>query len=406
MTASGVRPDVTDEQLAKIPRLVDLDAHIVEPADLWSSRLPAKYRDIGPRVVYLPMGNPKMVGGGYIEEPGTEGKPIAWWFYEDHKYSVKRLIAAAGYPADDISMEGVAMDEMRPGCWKAKDRLADMDLNGVDAQMCFPNYPRFCGQLFMRGNDKELALLCVRAYNDFMVEEWGAEGEGRLIPLCLVPLWDPQLAADEVRRNAARGVRAVAFSELPPYLGLPSIYSGHWDPLFQACDEIGTVICCHIGSGTKVPQTSPDAPEAVTGTIIFGNSVGSMADYLYSGVFARFPNLKVLFAEAQIGWIPYLLERIDDVRETHRGWSHSQQYIKERPSTYYYEHVYSTSSRTPLASACWTRWARTTRSSRPTTRTRTGRGHTRASRPPSSSATCPMNSSTSSRGGTRSGSSA
>jgi predicted TIM-barrel fold metal-dependent hydrolase len=342
MTASGVKPDVTDEQLAKIPRLVDLDAHIVEPPDMWSSRLPAKYRDIGPRVVYLPMGNPKLAGGAYIEEPGTEGKPIAWWFYEDHRYSVKRLIAAAGYPADDISMEGVTMDEMRPGCWKAKDRLADMDLNGVDAQMCFPNYPRFCGQLFLRAKDKELALLCVRAYNDFMVEEWASESEGRLIPLCLVPLWDPQLAADEVRRNAARGVRTVAFSELPPYLGLPSIYSGHWDPLFQACDETGTVICCHIGSGTKTPQTSPDAPEAVTGTIIFGNSVGSMADYLYAGVFARFPNLKVLFAEAQIGWIPYLLERIDDVWETHRGWSHSQQYVKERPSTYYYEHIYST----------------------------------------------------------------
>jgi predicted TIM-barrel fold metal-dependent hydrolase len=342
MTASGVRPDVTDEQLVKIPRLVDLDAHIVEPPDLWSGRLPAKYRDIGPRVVYLPMGDPKMVGGTYIEEPGSEGKPIAWWFYEDHKYSVKRLIAAAGYPADDISMEGVTMEEMRPGCWKAKDRLADMDLNGVDAQMCFPNYPRFCGQIFLRAKDKELALLCVRAYNDFMVEEWAAEGEGRLIPLCLVPLWDPQLAADEVRRNAARGVRGAAFSELPPYLGLPSIYSGYWDPLFRACDETGTVVCCHIGSGTKTPQTSPDAPEAVTGTIIFGNSVGSMADYLYSGVFARFPNLKVLFAEAQIGWIPYLLERIDDVWETHRGWSHSQQYVKERPSTYYYEHIYST----------------------------------------------------------------
>ena len=86
------------------------------------------------------MGEPRLVGGAYVEEPGREGKPIAWWFYEDHKYSVKRLIAAAGYPADEISMAGVSMDEMRPGCWKPKDRLADMDLNSVEAQMCFPNY--------------------------------------------------------------------------------------------------------------------------------------------------------------------------------------------------------------------------------------------------------------------------
>ena len=342
MTASGVRPNVTDEQLARIPLIVDLDAHLVEPADLWTKRLPTKYQDVGPHIELLPMGQPKLDGGRYIEEPGTEGKPIAWWRYEDYEYSVKRLIAAAGYPADEISLDGVTMDDMRPGCWKPKDRLADMDLNGVEAQMCFPNYPRFCGQIFLWGKDKELAHLCVKAYNDFTVEEWAAEGEGRLIPLCLVPLWDVQLAAAEVRRNATRGVRAVAFSELPPYLGLPSIYSGYWDPFFEACDETGTVICCHIGSGTKTPKTSDDAPEAVTGTIIFGNSVGAMADYLYSGVFARYPNLKVLFAEAQIGWIPYLLERIDDVWETHRGWSHSQQYVKERPSTYYSDHIFST----------------------------------------------------------------
>lgn len=181
-----------------------------------------------------------------------------------------------------------------------------------------------------------------------MVEEWAGPSGDRLIPLCLVPLWDPHLAAKEVRRNAARGVRAVAFSELPPYLGLPSIYSGHWDPLFAACDETGTVICCHIGSGTKTPLTSSDAPDAVAGTIIFGNSVGSMADFLYSGVFLRFPGLKVLYAECQIGWIPYLLERIDDVWETHRGWSHSQDYTKEKPSSLYWDHVYSTFFKDPV----------------------------------------------------------
>jgi predicted TIM-barrel fold metal-dependent hydrolase len=166
--------------------------------------------------------------------------------------------------------------------------------------------------------------------------------------LCLIPLWDPELAAQEVRRNAARGVKAVCFSELPPFLGLPSIYSGHWDPFFAACNETGTVIACHIGSGTKTPQTSPDAPDAVAGTIIFGNSVSSMTDFLYSGVFLRYPDLKVLYAEAQIGWIPYLLERIDDVWETHRGWSGSHEYTKEKPSAMYHDHVFSTFFKDPV----------------------------------------------------------
>jgi predicted TIM-barrel fold metal-dependent hydrolase len=327
--------------VTEIPPIVDVDAHVVEPADVWSSRLPARYREAGPHIRYLPSGQPKLDGGMYIEEPGTEGPDVAWWFYEDRKYSIKRLIAAAGYPADEITMQGVTYDEMRPGCWQPAMRIADNELNGVQAQLCYPNYPRFCGQIFMHGKDKELSLLCVQAYNDWMVEEWCGGSGGRLIPLCLIPLWDVQLAAAEVRRNAARGVRAVAFSELPTYLGLPSIHSGYWDPFFRACEETGTVVCMHIGSGTKTPQASPDAPDAVGATILFGNSAASMTDFMYSGVLVKFPGLKLMYAEAQIGWVPYLLERADDVWETHRGWSNGQRTCPEPPSTYYYKHIYS-----------------------------------------------------------------
>ncbi len=82
------------------------------------------------------------------------------------------------------------LDDMRPGCWQQKARLDDMTINGVEASLCFPNYPRFCGQIFNEAKDHDLALLCVKAYNDFMVDEWCAGSDGRLIPLCLIPLWD------------------------------------------------------------------------------------------------------------------------------------------------------------------------------------------------------------------------
>lgn len=351
MTDTGVerRGDRSIEELVeRIPPIVDVDAHLVEPPGVWSDRLPAKYRDVGPRIEHLPAGTPILDGGGYIEAPGTEGPPVAWWHYEDHYYSVKRLIAAAGYPADEIDFRGVTFDDMRPGCWRQADRLADMTSNGVEAQLCYPNYPRFAGQIFLRGSDRELALLCVRAYNDWMVDEWCAGTGGRLIPLCLVPLWDPVLAAEEVRRNAARGVRAVAFSEVPAYLGLPSIHSGHWEPFFDACEETGTVLCLHIGSGTRTPRTSDDAPDAVDATIIFGNSIASMTDFLLSGVLHRHPGLQLLYAEAQIGWIPYLLERVDDVWETHRGWSDSKKHCPEPPSTYYHRQIQSCFFKDPV----------------------------------------------------------
>ena len=331
--------DVTTAE--NMPWLVSVDDHVVEPPDLWTSRLPAKYKDVGPHIEYHPAGTPILDGGTYIEAPGTEGKPIAWWFYEDQRASLKRLIAAAGYPAEEIGMQGITYDEMRPGCWQPKARVEDMDVNHVEASLCFPNYPRFCGQIFLKGKDKELAKLCVEAYNDWMVEEWAGESDGRLIPLPIVPLWDVELAAAEVRRNAARGVTAVAFSECPAWLGLPSIHSGYWDPFFQACDETQTVLCMHIGSGTKTFVTSADAPEGVQGTGIFTNSAMSLIDFLLSGVLVRFPNLKLLYAEAQIGWIPYVVERTDDIWMTHRGWAHTQDKVKEPPSTYYYRQVYS-----------------------------------------------------------------
>jgi predicted TIM-barrel fold metal-dependent hydrolase len=341
MTEQTIRPDVLGERLAKIPQLIDVDAHVVEPPDLWSSRLPARYRDSGPRIVRAPAGEVRLVDGKYVETPGAEGPEVAWWFYEDTKSQIKRYIASAGVPADEVTSEGIDYPDMRPGCWIPAERLADMDVNGVQAQMCFPNYPRFCGQIFLWGKDRELARLSVEAYNDWMVEEWCGSSGGRLIPLCIVPLWDVELAVAEVRRNAARGVRAVAFSELPAYLGLEGLHSGYWDPFFAVCQETGTVLSMHIGSGTRTPQTSADAPGAVGATIIFGNSVASMTDFLFSGVLHRFPDLKLLYAEAQIGWIPYLLERVDDVWETHRGWSHGQDNCPERPSTYYRRQITS-----------------------------------------------------------------
>jgi predicted TIM-barrel fold metal-dependent hydrolase len=341
MAQQGISEDVLAERVAKIPPIVDMDSHVVEPPDVWSSRLPARLVQAGPRIEYAPAGEVRLVDGKYVEKPGTEGPNAAWWVFEGAGSQIKRYIASAGVPADEVTNEGITYEDMRAGCWIPAQRLADMDLNGVQAQLCFPNYIRFCGQVFLWAKDKELALACVRAYNDWMVDEWAGGSGGRLIPLCIVPLWDVDLAVAEVRRNAVRGVRAVAFSELPAYLDRPSLHSRYWDPFFAACQETGTVLCMHIGSGTRTPQTSADAPGAVGAAIIFGNSVASMTDFLFAGVLDRFPRLKLLYAEAQIGWIPYLLERIDDVWETHRGWAKGQDNCPEPPSTYYYRQITS-----------------------------------------------------------------
>jgi predicted TIM-barrel fold metal-dependent hydrolase len=245
-----------------------------------------------------------------------------------------------GFDRDDMTMSPITYDEMRPGCYEPKARVEDMQMNHVEASLCFPSFPRFCGQTFTEAKDRELGEACVYAYNDWMVEEWCGDSDGQLLPLPIIPLWDAELAAKEVVRNAERGARAVCFSEIPPHLGLPSIHSGAWDPFIAACEETQTVICMHIGSSSRMPATSGDAPVAVAATLSFNNAMASMMDFLFSGVLVKFPRLKLAYSEGQMGWIPYALERADDVWEEHRAWGGVRDLIPEPPSTYYYRQIF------------------------------------------------------------------
>lgn len=325
-----------------IPKIISVDDHVVEPAHVWTTWLPAKYTDRAPRIERKGIGPMVHTGGGNYEITFDEDGPKAdVWFFEDLIYVHKRHVAAVGFARDDMTMSPITYDEMRPGCYDPKARVEDNDLNHVEASLCFPTFPRFCGQTFTEATtDRALGLACIQAYNDWMVEEWCGDSGGQLVPLCLIPLWDADLAATEVRRNAARGVRAVCFSEIPPHLGLPSIHSGYWDPFFQACSDTQTVVCMHIGSSSRMPATSGDAPVAVAATLSFGNAMSSLADFLFSGVLVRFPNLKLAYSEGQIGWLPYILERADDVWREHRAWGGVKDIVPEPPSSYYYRQVY------------------------------------------------------------------
>ena len=113
-----------------------------------------------------------------------------WWHYEDKAIPQTRLSAAVGFDRDDVKITAITYEEMRKGCWDPQARLEDMDANWTEAQMCFPSFPRFCGQTFLEAEDMDLALLCVKAYNDWMVDEWCGDSNGRLIPLIIIPLWD------------------------------------------------------------------------------------------------------------------------------------------------------------------------------------------------------------------------
>jgi len=336
----------------ELPKIISVDDHVVEPAHVWQTWLPEKHRERGPRIIREKWGRfTHKAGARYTNRPESDGEPGDAWILDDELiYVHKKFVAIPLISTPDgtpesfdrtlMTMTAVTYDGMRPGCYDRDERIKDMDLNWVNGSLPFPTFPRFCGQTFTETKDRELGLACIKAYNDWMIEEWCGPSGGYNIPLCIIPLWDAALAAEEVRRNAARGCRAVCFSEIPSRLGLPTIHSGDWDPFFAACDETGTTICMHVGSSSTEPITSPDAPKGVGGMLAFNNAMASMGDWLFSGKLIQFPNLKLAYSEGQIGWIPYALERADTVWEQHEAWMHSKKLIPEPPSTYYYGRIF------------------------------------------------------------------
>jgi predicted TIM-barrel fold metal-dependent hydrolase len=299
--------------------LVSVDDHVVEPPDLFRNHVPARYRDRAPRVVRK-----------------KDGSDV--WVFEGMQLPNIGLNAVAGRPPEEYGVEPTSFDQLRPGNYDVRERIRDMNANGVLASLCFPSFPAFCGQVFARAKDKELALAMLRSYNDWHVDEWCGSHPGRFIPLSLPPIWDPALMAEEVRRVAKKGCHAVSFSENPEKLGLPSLHSEHWDPFWTACADEGAVVCIHIGSGAGMAFTSMDAPVDVMITVQPIHIVSCAADLLWSRVLRRFPSLKFALSEGGIGWVPYFLERADYVYEHHRAWTH-QDFGGKKPSDVFREHI-------------------------------------------------------------------
>ena len=282
--------------------LISVDDHIIEPPRVWLDRLAAKDHDRAPRM--------------------ARADNEAVWQYEDKVIPTSGLSVAAGKEKEQFSPDPVSFDEMRPGAYDPAERVKDMDRAGILASVNFPSFPRFCGQLFLEAKDKDLALRCVQAYNDWMIDEWCGTAPGRLIPLAIIPLWDPALAAVELERCKAKGVHAFAFSENPEPLGLPTIHdpAGYWDPVMHAANDLEMVVCMHVGSSSTMPQISSQAPQLASLTWGANRTSGAMLTWLFSSYLQDLPGLKICLSEGNIGWMPYFLERAEQVLDKQRHW--------------------------------------------------------------------------------------
>ena len=284
--------------------MISCDDHIMEPPNLWTSRLPAELHDRAPHVVH---------------ENGVD-----WWLVEDRRAPMLGLLAAMGNPREQWTPDPTTYAKMRKSCYDPVARIADMDEAGIIMSLCFGSITGFCGQMFLNMKDKELALKCLRAWNDWLVNEWIATDPSRFIACIQVPLWDVQLAVAEVEFWKDKGIRALAFPENLGQLELPTLNDreGYWNPLWEVCDRERIVVCMHQGTGGKRMRTTINTPEVATMAWAIGvTSSGCLLDWLFSPVFHNYPNLQIALSEGGIGWMPYFVERAQEVLNNHRYWA-------------------------------------------------------------------------------------
>jgi hypothetical protein len=210
--------------------IISVDDHLVEPPDMFEGRLPAKYADVAPKVVETPQGHQV-------------------WEFDEQRFTQVGMNAIAGRRPESVKLEPFRFDQMRPGCYDIHARIEDMDLGGVWASVNFPSQiTGFCGRVFSTCSDPALGLAVTQAWNDWLFEEWHSPYPERIVPLGITFLGDPQQGAEEIRRNAARGFTSVTLPERPHAIGMPTLFSGWWDPIIEACAETDTVISLHVGS--------------------------------------------------------------------------------------------------------------------------------------------------------------
>jgi len=296
------------EPEARVQRytVISVDDHVVEPADTFEGRLLAAFQDRAPRIVETPQGHQV-------------------WEFEGERYTQVGMNAVAGRRPESYGLEPFRFDQMRPGCYDVDARVRDMDINGVWASVNFPSQiTGFCGRVFFACADRELGLGCIRAWNDWLFEDWYLRHPDRIVPLGITYLADPGLAAAEIRRIADRGFSSVTFPERPHEIGLPSLWDRkHWDPIIDAVVETDMVLSLHVGSSGIETGPPGGAPLQIGATLFGQRSLTAATEWLWSEYPLRHPSLKIAMSEGGIGWVAMLIDRLDNMVDRSgygRGW--------------------------------------------------------------------------------------
>ncbi|MGE0877441.1 MAG: amidohydrolase family protein [Acidimicrobiia bacterium] len=305
-------------------RIISADGHVIEPPDMWTRFLPKKHHDRAPRLVKDPaggdawdLGNGSQMPMGLVTNTGEWGKR-----YEDNHWY------------------GASYDTIRQGAFDGKARIEEQDIDGIDAEFIYPSQ-RTMG-VFMAQPDDDFHLDGIEAYNTWVMTEFAAADPDRLFPLCQMPAVDSATAVKAVRNAKSAGFKGVIISGWPS--GNATL-SDDDDPFFEACEEEQLPVHIHSGlshSGLRKNPANFATARARAGGLPglqqMGGAIGQASEPLsaliYSGLFDRYPDLKLVLVECGAGWIPHHLEHMNDHWWRNRVWTDSK--LKMLPADYWF----------------------------------------------------------------------
>jgi len=293
---------LTTRELLKDIKVIDVDTHISEPHDLWTSRASQKFKD---RV-------PRMVGDGEERQ----------WVIGDGEFLANRNAVSAirkdGFKSRGMEFQQWEIPDVMEASWNAAKRVEMMDEQGIHAQIAYPNALGFGGQRAMKV-DPELRLESIRIYNDAMADMQRESGN-RILPMSLLPWWDLDLSVAELERCAKMGLKGININPNPNEHGMPSLGEPYWDRLWEACIHHSQPVNFHIGasdsstsffnSGTW-PERDANQKLAFAGVLLFIYNLQVVGNLLMSDMLKKFPQLNIVSVESGAGWVPYLLEALD-----------------------------------------------------------------------------------------------
>jgi uncharacterized protein len=342
-------PVSADQVLGGIS-IVDCDAHFTEPPDLWTSRVASSQHDQVPRM-------------------RTEGGVSAWYLGDEVWASVGGNTIRTGIQKVLGSQTVQPFEEIDPSSYDVGARLALLDEMGVYAQILYPNAVGFASNSMFGIDDITRRNTIQRIYNDFLVDIQHASGD-RLLPQAVLPIWDMDLTVKEMTRLAGEGIRGFTITDKPQVVDMPDLDAPYFAPMWSLANEQGAVINFHIGSGgtrrlqdsdpavqearrrgSAVAGPNPDiywesfGPQrrlAVLATQFYMSNVRVIVNFCMSGMFDKYPNVKISSAESGIGWIPFILEAMEYQLDEMVTTAEERAVQKRRPTEYFRDHFYVT----------------------------------------------------------------